>query len=207
MRNREQKQVSQNYQTSAETCPCCNETHKIYACSKISKLDLKAKKCLVYSSKLYFNCLNSGHVTKDCKSKHTCKTCHGKHNTLLHADQTQKGEVTGSLIARQSLNFSSIGVIPTALVPIEDDSSTITICRAMIDSGSQLSLITESTVQRMQLKRRRQSLTGNGIGNVAKTSNFGSVVLRLKPKSGPKNIEVRAFILPSLAQLLPNRFF
>ena len=34
VRNREQKQqVSQNYQTSAETCPCCNETHKIYACS------------------------------------------------------------------------------------------------------------------------------------------------------------------------------
>ena len=76
-------------------------------------------------------------------------------NTPLHADQTSKGEVTGSLIAHQSLNFSSIGVIPTALVPIEDDSSTITICRAMIDSGSRLSLITESAVQRMQLKRRR----------------------------------------------------
>ena len=47
--------------TSAEPCPCCNETHKIYAGSKFSKLDLKAKKSLVFSSKLCFNCLNSGH--------------------------------------------------------------------------------------------------------------------------------------------------
>ena len=154
-----------------------------------------------------FNCLNSGHVTKDCKSKHTCKTCHGKHNTLLHADLTQKGEVTGSLIAHQSFNFSASGIIPTALVPVEDDTPRITVCRAMIDSGSQLSLITESAVQKMQLKRRRQSLTVNGIGNVAKTYNSGSVHLRLKPKSGSKVIEVRAFILPSLTQLLPSRSF
>ena len=113
--------------------------------------------------------------------------------TILYFMQIkQKGEVTGSLIAHQSLNFSSTGVIPTALVPIEDDSSTITICRAMIDSGSQLSLITESAVQMMQLKRRRQSLTVNDIGNVAKTYNSGSVVLRPKPKSGPKILEVRS---------------
>ena len=207
VRNREQRQVPQNYQTSAETCPCCSENHKIYACKKFSKLDMKEKKALVYSSKLCFNCLNSGHVTKDCKSKHTCKTCHGKHNTLLHADLTRKGEVTGSLIAHQSFNFSASGVIPTALVPVADDTSTITVCRAMIDSGSQLSLITESAVQKMQLKRRRQSLTVNGIGNVAKTYNSGSVLLRLKPKSGSKVIEVRAFILPSLTQLLPSRSF
>ena len=47
VRNREQRQVSQNYQTSAETCPCCSENHKSYACKKFGKLDMQEKKALV----------------------------------------------------------------------------------------------------------------------------------------------------------------
>ena len=140
-------------------------------------------------------------------SKHTCQTCHAKHNTLLHADLIRKGEVTWSFLTHQSFTFSSFGVIPTALVPIKNDSSNITNCQAMIESGSQHSVITESAVQRMQLKRRRQSMTVNGIGNVAKTYSSRSVVLRLKPKSGHRIIEVRAFILPSLTNPFPNRSF
>ena len=200
-------QASQNYKTTAENCPCCSEAHKIYACKKFAKMDIKDRRNLVYSSKLCFNCLCPGHVTKECKSKHTCKTCNNKHNTLLHADSASKGEVTGSLIAGQTRTFSVSGLIPTALIPIEDEASSITLCRTMIDSGSQLSLISEAAVQRMQLKRQKQSLTVNGIGNVSKTYNSGSVTLRLKPKSGPKVIIVNAFILPNLTQLLPNRSF
>ena len=124
-----------------------------------------------------------------------------------HADSLLKGEVTGSLIAGQTRTFSASNVIPTALVPVEDEASSIILCRTKIDSGSQLSLISETAVQRMQLKRQKQSLTVNGIGKVSKTYNSGSVTLRLKPKFGPKVITVNAFILPNSTQLLPNRSF
>ena len=108
---------------------------------------------------------------------------------------------------KPSIYSAASGVLPTALVPIQDDSSTITVCRALTNSGSQLSLSTESTVQRMHLKRRTQWLTVNGIGNVSRTYNSGSVILRLKHKNGTKVINVHAFVLPSLTQLLPNRSF
>ena len=170
-------------------------------------MDIKDRRSLVYSSKLRFNCLCPGHVTKDCKSKHTCKTYKNNHNTLLHADSSLEGEVTGSLIAGQTHTFSASGVIPTALVPLEDEASSIILCRTMIDSGSQLSLISETDVKRMQLKRQKKSLTVNGFGNVSKTYNSGSVTLRLEPKFGPKVITVNAFILPNLTQLLSNRSF
>ena len=98
-------------------------------------------------------------------------------------------------------------MIPTALIPIEDEASSIVLCRTMIDSGSQLSLISETVVQRMQLKRQKQFLTVNGIGNISQTYNSGSVTLRLKPKYGPRVITVNAFILPNLNALLPNRSF
>ena len=55
------------------------------------------------------------------------------------------------------------GILPTALVSIEDDSSQIIKCRALLDSGSQMSLISEEAVQRMKLKRHKHSLTVNGI--------------------------------------------
>ena len=75
------------------------------------------------------------------------------------------------------------------------------------DSGSQLSSITESAVQRMHLKRQKQSLRVNSIGNVSRTNNSGSVISRLKPKNGTNSINVHAFVLPSLTHLFPNRSF
>ena len=77
-------------------------------------------------------------------------------------------------------------------------------CRAMIDTGSQISLISEFAVQRMNLKRHKQTLTINGIGNVFKTYRSGSVSLRLKPSSGHSVITVNAYVLPSLTQYYLN---
>ena len=145
-------QASQNYKTTAENCPSCSEAHMIHACKKFAKMDIKDRS-LVYSSKLCFNCLCPGHVTKECNSKHTCKTCENNHNTLLHAEGRRSHRISDF---RSNTYLSAYGVIPTALVPIEDEAFSI-ICRTLIDCGKQLSLISETAVQRMQLERQKQS--------------------------------------------------
>ena len=126
---------------------------------------------------------------------------------MLHLPDAPKGAVSGSLTTNQATARIASGIVPTAMVPVEDDSSKITMCRAMIDTGSQISLISESAVQRMNLKRHKQTLTINGIGNVSKTYRSGSVSLRLKPSSGHSVITVNAYVLPSLTQVLPEREF
>ena len=151
-----ESKISQNYETTSETCHFCSENHKFFACKKFASLNVKDRKNLVYSSKLYFICFCPGPLTKDCQSKHTCKRCLGKRTSLPHTDSAQIGEVSGSVIANLALTFSASGIIPTALVPIEDDSSNTTICRALIDNGYQLSLISESAVQRMHLKLQKR---------------------------------------------------
>ena len=77
----------------------------------------------------------------------------------------------------------------------------------MIDTGSHISLISESAVQRMNLKRHKQILTINGIGNVSKTYRSGSISSRLKPTSGHSVITVNAYVLLNLTQALPEREF
>ena len=202
-----QNSITQNYKATFEKCCVCSADHKIFNCEKFKTLDFKAKKALFFNSKLCFNCLQEGHLTKDCKSKSTCKVCNGKHNSLLHNENAgTRIESTSTLVSGQALLPSNIGILPTAMVSIEDDSSNIIDCRALLDSGSQMSLISEEAVQRMKLKRQKQSLTVNGIGNVHGTYNSGKVQLKMKSKTG-KPLEVQAFILPNLTQHLPNRSF
>ena len=165
-KSREPNHVSQNYKISTERCPACSENHKVFSCDKFKNLSIQERKNIVFTAKLCFNCLNSGHTTKDCKSKSSCRTCKGRHNSLLHAaSNTVSSNSTGSVVTGHSGIHLTVGLLPTAMIPIANSSSTNNLCRALLDSGSQLSFVTEDTVQRMGLKRLKQSITINGIGS------------------------------------------
>ena len=56
-------------------------------------------------------------------------------------------------------------VLATALVKIVDGMGTTTTLRALIDTGSQLSLITESAAQTLRLPKQKISANINGLGN------------------------------------------
>ena len=90
----------------------------------------KDQRNLFWALKLYFNSFNSIQSTKDCKLKHTCKSCHLKHNTLLHLPDAPKGAISGSVKTNQATSGIASGVIPTAMVP--NDFSKITLCRALL---------------------------------------------------------------------------
>ena len=90
------------------------------------------------------------------------------------------------------------------MVSIDEDTIQTITCRANLDSGSQMSLMSEEAVRRMKLKRFKPSLAFNGIRNVHRTYNSGQVQLRLKSNSG-RLLEVQSFLLPNLTQHLPNK--
>jgi len=71
----------------AHTCVKCNsKEHKIYACSKFDELSVEQRRTFVKAKPLCFNCRKAGHVPWKCESKFTCKFCHNRHHSLLHAD-------------------------------------------------------------------------------------------------------------------------
>ena len=200
--------ASQSYKATIETCPCCNEAHKRFMCKKFESLNVKDKKNVAYNSKLCFNCLSSGHVTKDCKSKSSCKKCQVRHNTLLHVKPHSKNtETSNSVVLGPQGTFFSAGVLPNAIVTIEDQASNTHTCRALLDTGSQINLISEEAAQRMGLKREKRSLKVNVVGDISKTHNSGLARLHLKSKNYGKSISTQAFVLPKLTQNVPSKTF
>ena len=86
------------YHNQATTnCPKCSENHGIFNCSDFNSLSIEDRVQFVKNNKLCFNCLRTGHSSKDCKSKSGCRICKKRHNTLLHRPLVlKKDEVTPS---------------------------------------------------------------------------------------------------------------
>ena len=170
-------------------------------CKKFESLNVKDKKNVAYNSKLCFNCLSSGHVTRDCNSKRSCKKCQARHNTLLQVDpHSENAETSNSVVVLgHQGTFVSAVVLPTAKVTIDDQASNTHTCRALLDTGSHININKEEAAQRKGLKRETRSLTVNVVGNISTTHNLGLVRLHLNSKKYRKSIK--------LTQNVPSRTF
>nr|XP_017209156.1 uncharacterized protein LOC101887079 [Danio rerio] len=65
---------------------CQNGEHQIHECSKFSARSLEERRQFVKDTRLCYGCLRLGHSAKDCRSRHCCNTCKGRHPTCLHDD-------------------------------------------------------------------------------------------------------------------------
>ena len=67
-------------------CKCCKESHRLWKCEVFLGYSYPDRFKFVKHEKLSFNCLVHGHQAKDCQMSLRCKTCKGKHHSLLHSD-------------------------------------------------------------------------------------------------------------------------
>jgi len=75
-------------------------------------------------------------------------------------------------------------------------------CRALLDSGPQASLISESCIQRLQLNRKKSRILVTGIGTTQTHRSRGSV--NIKIKSDFNSFEINAIILNKLTTHIPG---
>lgn len=73
--------------TRPTPCDCCEiEGHSLFRCEKFAALSIDGKRAVVRKKNLCVGCLRKGHRNRDCRRKHTCGICKGKHPTCLHED-------------------------------------------------------------------------------------------------------------------------
>ena len=157
--------VASNYKPR---CVYCEDEHYSASCTKITAASdrrgilLKTGRC--------FNCLKTRHKSKDCDSTRTCRYCHQRHHQSIcdhlpvSPDLEKARKVTTNTTTKAS-NGKKVVLLQTAQAVAIGDSAQIPI-RILLDSGSQLSYITNTLRQRLKLKStRREKLSLNTFGN------------------------------------------
>jgi hypothetical protein len=173
-------------------CVMCRENHSLFKCTNFLSLSIHDRINFAKSHKLCNNCLKSNHSTRDCKASN-CRVCQKRHNTLLHLhsnSNTQENQnrnnsteritaepaVANSCVTTASANtiskssFTNV-LLPTALVIVSDANGKKQTFRALLDSGSQLNFITESTVNKLGLPVTKKELAVIGINQTVKQMN------------------------------------
>ncbi|XP_046145658.1 uncharacterized protein LOC123988943 [Osmia bicornis bicornis] len=160
------------------TCPVCQQTHLIYQCPKFLSQPVSERFHFIRKQKRCVNCFSIKHSSAQCQSKHLCKECNQRHNTLLHfpsskdaIPSTSKAESESpenaveisTHVASNSPKGSCI-LLSTARVQIRSSQGRCVKARALLDQGSVATLITENLAQTLRLLRTKQPTKIIGIG-------------------------------------------
>uniref|UniRef100_A0A1B0CP41 Integrase catalytic domain-containing protein n=1 Tax=Lutzomyia longipalpis TaxID=7200 RepID=A0A1B0CP41_LUTLO len=130
------------------------------------------------------NCLADTHTPSAC-SYPTCKTCNQRHNKLLHeafctspkdAEKESPSESNISKSTHCSSNTSSFNypedespssqvLLATALVKVFNRNNEVHWCRALLDAGSQINIISTRMQQILRLPAHDTDFTVEGVGS------------------------------------------
>ena len=78
------------------TCPLCSDQHRLWKCELMKAKSPEERKSFVRQARLCDNCLGSGHMAIDCRSKMMCQVngCGWKHHTMLHVKKKSNNNST-----------------------------------------------------------------------------------------------------------------
>ncbi|XP_042596033.1 uncharacterized protein LOC122139888 [Cyprinus carpio] len=86
----QEKQETNGSKPKSPCFICKSEAHNITKCPTFAAKSSEDKKAFICENRLCFGCLRKGHMTKDCKRRHTCSICSRRHTTCLHDDRKQR---------------------------------------------------------------------------------------------------------------------
>ncbi|XP_026101642.1 uncharacterized protein LOC113072978 [Carassius auratus] len=86
----QEKQETNGSKPKSPCFMCKSEDHNITKCPTFAAKSIEDKKAFICENRLCFGCLRKGHMTKDCKRRHTCNICNRRHPSCLHDDRKQR---------------------------------------------------------------------------------------------------------------------
>ena len=74
-------------------CTMCKGDHHLAKCQSFVDKSINEKKQFIVDNRLCYNCLQSGHTVRDCRSRrYTAINCGRKHHTLIHPSNSQEAQ-------------------------------------------------------------------------------------------------------------------
>jgi len=189
-----------------DRCSACHKDHFVMLCESFRRKSPMERKRFVDESGLCLNCL-SKHKVSECNSKRMCTACGERHHTMLHdacrpassgitlprSDPATTSHVTQSLTGERT-----VILLATARVNVRDRHGVVHHARALVDQGSETSLISEALAQKLRLPRTRTSAAVFGVGGCRTGTPRGQVSVRIGSRDGNVELTVQALVLPRL---------
>lgn len=205
-----EKAIIRTYQSTVATteCAACGENHKLFACLTFKKMEVKHRWDLAKKKKLCFACLQTHEDKLSCEKIKPCKKCAKRHSTWLHEEKS--GQKTTTIVSAHGqikllAEIHPTGLLATLLVLVENNLGQCFYLRALLDSGSQASLITNKAAALVNQPTFHTSVQINGIGG---TQNGRSrmIFLSMKPRFHSNfAVNIGCYLLKKLTEPLPNK--
>ncbi|CAH2095713.1 unnamed protein product [Euphydryas editha] len=128
-------------------------------------MSLEDRQSEVNKLKLCSNCLREGHNAHRCRLKGCCRSCKGKHNSLLHKEFAET--LTAAPVSLAIASVKEV-LLCTALVDIVNpQNNNCQRARILLDTGSQSCFMTTNFKNRMGLSVNRvKPVNVSGINNI-----------------------------------------
>ena len=163
----EEKRVKPGY-VSEKTCLYCNRSgHMLESCNLLERRAHSEKMDFLKRHGICFGCLCTGHISKECRNRLSCKICGSRHPSMLHIHQKEKGaeadkgrmDSGGALVSVQTGGLTGAGEpdCKLAIVPVKVKSSKgqrAVETYAFLDPGSSASFCTVGLMDRLKLSGR-----------------------------------------------------
>ena len=198
---------------AAPNCVLCKtDRHPLYACPRFKSLSHDEKISTVKLNGVCINCLKPGHFLKQCKSLHRCRTCQKPHHSLLHIDNTPTSNAstpqTNSLVvprvtSNASGDLSRNTLMMTCMVLVEAPDGSTVKARALLDSASSASFVSERLVKGPCLPRLHQNTTISGIAGLTRNALQAIANLTISSTQTGRKFNLTAIVVPRVTCDLP----
>ena len=172
-------------------CSLCPESHHTSRCKEYLSKSPEERYAVVMASQLCLNCLYPRHRVADCTSKNVCKSCGKRHHSTLHRNNPSKVDAHVNSQVGQSVHVvNQISSVPlpnstvyfqVLPVTIQGQNGRCMKTFALLDSGSDISLINTELAKDLGLKGQEQNLVVDTMGP---TFNFRSTCVSFSVKAG-----------------------
>lgn len=191
-------------------CTLCSSSHYITSCPQYNAKSVPQRKEILKKYNLCFNCLGS-HRVSACRITKRCLKWGQKHHTTIHQKEAAKSTISDSTsttnpaatdthvlqVSCRCQPINSGVLLATAQVLAVSSSGETVKVRALIDQGSEISLVTERLVQMLHLPRTSSSIPLTGIGTQQSNTTKGLTHFTIRSHTGNFEVNITAYILPN----------
>ncbi|XP_055836795.1 uncharacterized protein LOC129905347 [Episyrphus balteatus] len=195
-RNMSYNKATTSITTQKKSCSMCKAQHPLFACRTFLNLIPSDRLSHVRKINLCVNCLQSGHTSYNCQLR-GCVKCSKKHNSLVHlstvarpklgpstsnsdnhqillASNPETDNISGSensVLAALSKNKKDGYVfLSTVIIKLAGQDGSSINCRAILDSGSQINILSERMIRKLNIPLSFRPMIIQGVGKSTKDS-------------------------------------